>query len=311
MSYKNDICEQASKIISGERQGQYGSPEDSFAVIAHLWNGYKGGDYFDSNDVAVMMALMKIARISNGVFKEDSYVDAIGYLAIGAELSNGEAIENWRNHQKEYKELAIDKEKITLTADDGSVVITPEGITATRNYASENYCSDACGIDILPGGDPDEVNDGDENEEENQIKDCYHCFYATDSYLYGKNYNGCLRGNHGIKDIGCMDFKSKVSCSTCSHNENDSEDGGDDANNNCYHCFYHSNGGYDGCLRGNSAIPDIGCKDFKSKETCLTCSHNDGSLVQDDENNLRVLCKLDDEYHNNTAPCKNWEEGKL
>ena len=210
MSYKNDICEQASKIISGERQGQYGSPENSFAVIAHLWNGYKGGDYFDSNDVAVMMALMKIARISNGVFKEDSYVDAIGYLAIAAELSNGEAIENWRNRQKEYKELTIDKEKITLTADDGNVVITPEGATLTRNYASENNCSDACNIDI-PGGDPDEVNEGDEEEEENQIKDCYHCFY------YAKKYDGCLRGKHAIKDIGCNYFKSKTGCLTCIH----------------------------------------------------------------------------------------------
>ena len=101
MSYRNEVCEQASKIISGERQGQYGVPEDSFSVIAKFWNTYlntrdpkdTNGNRINitlcSNDVAVMMALMKVARISNGVFKEDSFIDAIGYLAIGAELSKG------------------------------------------------------------------------------------------------------------------------------------------------------------------------------------------------------------------------------
>ena len=32
------------------------------------------------------MALLKIARIATGTFKEDSYIDACGYLACGAEL---------------------------------------------------------------------------------------------------------------------------------------------------------------------------------------------------------------------------------
>lgn len=183
MSYKNDICEQASKIISGERQGQYGAPENSFAVIAKFWNVYLDArDVRDSeghrinapilpNDVANMMALMKLGRISNGVFKEDSYVDAIGYLAIGAELNKvDEAIENWRRHQKE--------------------------------------CSDSCGIDN-PFRDPDSVDETE--EEENKIEDCYHCFY------FNKKYDGCLKGNHAIKDIGCNGFKDKTSCLTCIH----------------------------------------------------------------------------------------------
>ena len=37
-------------------------------------------------DVAVMMALLKIARIKTGKFKEDRFVDACGYLACAAEL---------------------------------------------------------------------------------------------------------------------------------------------------------------------------------------------------------------------------------
>ena len=235
MSYKNDICEQASKIISGERQGQYGAPENSFAVIADLWNGYLRTDRLTPGDVANMMALMKLGRISNGVFKEDSYVDAIGYLAIGAELN------------KKNEHLVNDPEKITLVKDGGTIEIRKDGnIVFNRKPNDEEKCSDSCDIDI-PGGDPDSVDETE--EEENRIKDCYHCFY------YGKKYDGCLRGNHAIKSIGCNEFKDKTSC--------------------------------------------------------LTCVHNDSELIQDDDGELRVLCKLDDEYHYNTRACDNWEEGAV
>lgn len=38
------------------------------------------------HDVAMMMALLKIARIKTGAFKEDSFVDAAGYIACGYEI---------------------------------------------------------------------------------------------------------------------------------------------------------------------------------------------------------------------------------
>jgi hypothetical protein len=50
--------------------------EDSFPRIRDYWN--------ESTEeaVALKMALLKIARIENGISVEDSYVDAIGYLAL-------------------------------------------------------------------------------------------------------------------------------------------------------------------------------------------------------------------------------------
>lgn len=39
---------------------------------------------------AVMMALLKIARIAKGRFKADSYIDAIGYMACAGELAETE-----------------------------------------------------------------------------------------------------------------------------------------------------------------------------------------------------------------------------
>lgn len=83
------FLDEAKTIICNDRENQYGSPENSFKLIAELWTAYLGEHltkYLEESDVAIMMALLKIARISTGSFKEDSWIDAIGYLACGAEL---------------------------------------------------------------------------------------------------------------------------------------------------------------------------------------------------------------------------------
>lgn len=37
-------------------------------------------------DVAAMMALLKIARIADGNSKDDNWIDGCGYLACGGEI---------------------------------------------------------------------------------------------------------------------------------------------------------------------------------------------------------------------------------
>lgn len=81
-----EILEKAKDIVSGQREQDYGSPEDSFASIARLWTAYRGVD-FDAVDVAMMMALLKIARISSGHATADSFVDLAGYAACGGEIA--------------------------------------------------------------------------------------------------------------------------------------------------------------------------------------------------------------------------------
>lgn len=83
-----EILDAAKKIVTGDREKQYGSPEDNFDVIARLWTTYAGHS-FTPVDVAVMMALLKVARIKTGHYKTDSYVDACGYLACAAEIAEG------------------------------------------------------------------------------------------------------------------------------------------------------------------------------------------------------------------------------
>lgn len=85
---RSDVLDKAKKCVCGERDLEYGCPENNFEMISRLWNAYTGCE-FCAEDVAVMMALMKIARIATGHAKEDSFVDACGYMACAAECSSG------------------------------------------------------------------------------------------------------------------------------------------------------------------------------------------------------------------------------
>lgn len=89
-----ETLEKAKACICGQRENEYGSPENNFNAIAMFWSVYKGVQ-FTANDVAMMMALLKIARIRTGTATDDSYVDLAGYAACGAEInSNNKEKEN-------------------------------------------------------------------------------------------------------------------------------------------------------------------------------------------------------------------------
>jgi hypothetical protein len=95
---KSETLRRADEIIHGERQDQYGDPEDSFKLIAEYWSMYLRSrlqeivHYCDipddmlinlgAQDTAIMLALMKIARMSGQKWHKDNAVDACGYLAI-------------------------------------------------------------------------------------------------------------------------------------------------------------------------------------------------------------------------------------
>lgn len=82
---RDEILEAARVCVCGEREQDYGSPEDSFALISELWSAYLGIS-FTSKDVAMMMASLKVARIRNGD-KADSFVDLAGYAACAGEIA--------------------------------------------------------------------------------------------------------------------------------------------------------------------------------------------------------------------------------
>lgn len=83
---RKECLDTASTITASDRQNDYGTPENNFQVIAELWSAYKRID-FTATDVAVLLALLKIARIKTSPQKEDNWVDLAGYAACGCEVS--------------------------------------------------------------------------------------------------------------------------------------------------------------------------------------------------------------------------------
>ena len=88
------VLSAAEKCVCGKREHDYGTPEDSFQKIGTFWTAYLNyAVNIDAEDVAAMMALLKIARISENPQHMDSWVDGCGYFACGGEIAGKEAQE--------------------------------------------------------------------------------------------------------------------------------------------------------------------------------------------------------------------------
>jgi len=94
MNTREKVLKEALKCVNGEREKQYGSPEDNFRRIADLWSTYLTSLFEDEKivvdidpiDVAKMMILFKIAQSNGDKDKLDNYVDILGYGACAAEI---------------------------------------------------------------------------------------------------------------------------------------------------------------------------------------------------------------------------------
>lgn len=86
------VLSEAERCVCGQREHEYGVPEDSFQKIGTFWTAYLNyAVKIDAEDVAAMMALLKIARISENPQHMDSWVDGCGYFSCGGEIAGKEA----------------------------------------------------------------------------------------------------------------------------------------------------------------------------------------------------------------------------
>ena len=92
----------AYEIVNGARCDAYGAPEDNFREIAYLWNWWHKqrllrckdlGTELKGYDVAVMMALLKVARLATGTATNDSFIDAEGYLALAFDMYEKDSLD--------------------------------------------------------------------------------------------------------------------------------------------------------------------------------------------------------------------------
>lgn len=81
-----ELLRQAASIISGERNRNYGDPEDNLGRTAKIWSVILGMDV-TAEDVAMCMVGLKVARYGHrGGFQEDTWRDIAGYAGCGYEV---------------------------------------------------------------------------------------------------------------------------------------------------------------------------------------------------------------------------------
>lgn len=86
MTLRESILDEAKVIVSIDRNADYGEPEKNFERIADMWTAYLGTPIYP-HDVAAMMILLKVARISNTPGIQDHWIDIAGYAACGGEVA--------------------------------------------------------------------------------------------------------------------------------------------------------------------------------------------------------------------------------
>lgn len=85
VSARRAALQEAAGLIEGERDAEYGTPQENFTRAASIWRVLFPERDWTPADVARAMLGIKLARTPHG-YKRDSLVDAIGYAAIAVEL---------------------------------------------------------------------------------------------------------------------------------------------------------------------------------------------------------------------------------
>lgn len=85
---RQQILETLEQTICKDRQETYGTPEDSLKNIRDYWHLYLTQIQrpLESHDIAIMMLLLKVARIVKSPQHLDNWVDVARYAICGGEL---------------------------------------------------------------------------------------------------------------------------------------------------------------------------------------------------------------------------------
>ena len=80
-----DALKSAQDIVRGDRNDEYGSFEQMMVRTAQVWTGILDHEVQPA-EVAMCMAGLKLVRMQQNPDKEDSFVDALGYTAMAADI---------------------------------------------------------------------------------------------------------------------------------------------------------------------------------------------------------------------------------
>lgn len=82
---RSDILDAAKQYVTVDRAATHGDAESNFGLISSYWSAHLDVNV-TAHDVAVMMALFKLARMKSNPAHIDSAQDLCGYGAIAGEL---------------------------------------------------------------------------------------------------------------------------------------------------------------------------------------------------------------------------------
>lgn len=82
-----DVLDTAKDYVTKDRAAEHGDMENNFNTIARYWSVHLDAQ-ITPTDVAVMMNLLKVARIKSNPKSKDNWVDGAGYMACGGEIAS-------------------------------------------------------------------------------------------------------------------------------------------------------------------------------------------------------------------------------
>ena len=83
---RDELFATAAGLISGDRQDVYGTARENFTDIGNLW-AVVFGHPVSPEQVALCCVLIKVARLVKTPSHADSWVDILGYGALGGEIA--------------------------------------------------------------------------------------------------------------------------------------------------------------------------------------------------------------------------------
>ena len=86
MLSRSEILDAAKQAVTVDRAATHGDAGSNFGLTAAYWAAHLDAEV-TPEDVAVMMTLLKLARIKSNSAHADSWVDGCGYLACGGEIA--------------------------------------------------------------------------------------------------------------------------------------------------------------------------------------------------------------------------------
>jgi hypothetical protein len=88
-----EVLHEAASLITGDRNAQYGSPQDDFGRSVGMWNalGYRGpgGRELQPSDLSILLICVKLSR-ATWMNKRDNWTDIAGYSGCGYEVGLAE-----------------------------------------------------------------------------------------------------------------------------------------------------------------------------------------------------------------------------